>query len=632
MATQIGKLYAIIGLNTAEFDRKMKKVGQNMTKIGKTLTKRLTLPLIALGTIAVKVGADFEQSMANAASVCGATGEELEQMKDIAREMGMTTVYSAKQAGDAMYYMASAGWDVNKMALAIKPTLALAAATQSDLAFTTNTVVSTLNQFRLDVKDTEKVVDIYANAIANSQATLDKLGISMTYVGPIANSMGMDLKDTTSILMGLYNAGYDASKAGTALRMGFAKLMKGTKETQDALARLGLTLEDIDPTTHDFADTIDLLRRRGADAKDILEIFGVRAGPAMAALIGMGGDALREFRSKLDATGTAAKMQEIQIRTFQGSIKLLTSALSEVAIQIFDIVGPAIKRFIDEKIRPAVQWFSSLSRETKKLLIGFAAFVALIGPSLALIGSLTKAMAAASIATKTWSAAILVAYGAYKGLMALREAWEKKTGKWVDKEKQAWDTILEKVGGINGVLESAVKAHVITQKQHHELWEKFKLGGVKSAEEIREALRALAEGKEGAELAEFLKELGGAELEAALNADIHKASLSELKSTIEGVNNIIDEAIKKGEDWEGNVKDLIAKRLEQQRMEEAIAGTVKEMTDQIKQATLDEFSYRIWAAKETYKERKALLDKEGADKEAYVLLEKALAIALENIE
>ena len=91
MATQIGKLYAIIGLNTAEFDRKMKSVGQKFEKLGKDLTKKVTLPLIALGTAAVKMGADFEQSMANAASVSVATGKAFEAMEKTARDMGKTT-------------------------------------------------------------------------------------------------------------------------------------------------------------------------------------------------------------------------------------------------------------------------------------------------------------------------------------------------------------------------------------------------------------------------------------------------------------------------------------------------------------------------------------------------------------
>ena len=55
----------------------------------------------------------FEQSMANAASVAGATGDDFARMTALAREMGSKTVFSASQAADALYYMASAGYKVD---------------------------------------------------------------------------------------------------------------------------------------------------------------------------------------------------------------------------------------------------------------------------------------------------------------------------------------------------------------------------------------------------------------------------------------------------------------------------------------------------------------------------------------
>ena len=74
------------GLQNAQ--KSLQKVSQSFTKIGGTLTATITGPLVALGTSIVKTSAQFEQSMANAASVAGATGEELQRMTDIAREMG----------------------------------------------------------------------------------------------------------------------------------------------------------------------------------------------------------------------------------------------------------------------------------------------------------------------------------------------------------------------------------------------------------------------------------------------------------------------------------------------------------------------------------------------------------------
>jgi len=59
---------------------------------------------------------------------------------------------------------------------------------------------------------------------------------------------------------------------------------------------------------------------------------------------------------------------------------------------------------------------------------------------------------------------------------------------------------------------------------------------------------------------------------------------------------------------------------------------ISKMFDEVKKGTLDEFKYRVWAAEQTYEERKALLEKEKADKQAFALLEKAYAVELGQIE
>ena len=211
------------GLQLAQ--KSIQKVSAGFTKAGTKLTASITAPLVALGTAAVNVSQKFEQSMANAASVAGATGEELARMTALAREMGSKTVFSASDAADALYYMASAGYKVDQMADSIQATLNLASATQSDLAFTTDTVIATLNQFGLEANQAERVTNVFASAIGNSMANMEKLSNSMGYVGPVANSLGYSIEETTGALSVLYNAGYDGSTAGTALRQSLVSLM-----------------------------------------------------------------------------------------------------------------------------------------------------------------------------------------------------------------------------------------------------------------------------------------------------------------------------------------------------------------------------------------------------------------------
>jgi len=56
------------------------------------------------------------------------------------------------------------------------------------------------------------------------------------------------------------------------------------------------------------------------------------------------------------------------------------------------------------------------------------------------------------------------------------------------------------------------------------------------------------------------------------------------------------------------------------------------MVDEIFKATHNEFEVRVRMAQRTYEGRKALLEKEKADKEAFVLLERSLAVELDEVE
>jgi TP901 family phage tail tape measure protein len=385
MATNIGKLFAVVGADISEWETKMEKVAKPLGDIGKKMSMYITAPLVGIGVAALKMSSDFEQALANAASVALATGDDLKLMEETARKMGTTTVFSAKQAAEGMYFMASAGWNAKQMAEALGPVMNLAGATASDLAFTTDTVVAALNQFGLKAADASRVTNVYAAAIGASQATLQKLSVSMAYLGPIAGTLGMSIEGTSAALSVLYDAGYDASMAGSSLRMALAVLLNPTKEVTEGLAKLGLKLEDVSPTTHNFGQIVRTLGEKSADAADLIGIFGVRSGPALAAMLMQGADKIDEYTRRVTGTEAAAKMMAIQMDTLQGQMKILWSNISEVAIQIGKILIPIMRELITNHVMPAVKWFQELSEGKKKLILVVAGLAAALGPLLVVI-------------------------------------------------------------------------------------------------------------------------------------------------------------------------------------------------------------------------------------------------------
>ena len=368
------------GLNKAQSNvaASMKNIGRNMVIAGAAITA-------AFG-MAIKTASGFEQSMANTASVAEATSEELKKLSDYAREMGEQSVFSASQAADGMYYLASAGMNVDQVMSALKGTLDLAAATQSDLAFTSETVAATLSQFGLDASEADRVANVFAATISMSQATMDKLSTSMSYVGPMAKSMGMSLEDTVGILGNLYNAGYDASMAGTALRMSFAQLIEPTTKGQEVLDRLTISVYDSTGKMRPFADIIDDLAIKGLSTADAMALFGKRAGPAMLALVGQGEGAIRELTDAVTGTNKASEMAEMQIDTFQGAIKLLRSAFEELQITLVQDLMPALRPFIEgltEGIKKVSEWIKAnpeLAATMVKITAAVGALMVALGP------------------------------------------------------------------------------------------------------------------------------------------------------------------------------------------------------------------------------------------------------------
>ena len=87
--------------------------------------------------------------MSKVASISGATGSEIDALRDKAREMGSKTKFSASEAADAMSYMAMAGWKTSDMLNGIEGIMNLAAASGEDLATTSDIVTDALTAFGL---------------------------------------------------------------------------------------------------------------------------------------------------------------------------------------------------------------------------------------------------------------------------------------------------------------------------------------------------------------------------------------------------------------------------------------------------------------------------------------------------
>ncbi len=366
------------------FGASVQAAGQSLVKVGAAAAAPFALSVLSF--------AKFEQAMARVQALTAATAPEFEALSAKAKELGVSTVYSATQAAQAMGYFAQAGFTVEEILGAIGPALNLAAAGQMDFAQAADISVKILRGMGLSVDEASRAMDVMVKAFVTANTDLVQLGDAMKYIGPIARNAGLSFEEITAAVQMLSNAGIQADMAGTTLRGAILSLSAPTPEAAALMEKLGISVSDAAGNFRPLVDIIAQFQRamtgRGtADQLAILDtLFGKRQAAGFANLIAGGADQLAEFTDRLKgATGTAAKIAAVQLNTLTGDVVILRSALEGLAIAIGQTIGPAL-RSIAKVATAAVYAVARFVKEHQGLVVAAAtAAVTLISAGTGLI-------------------------------------------------------------------------------------------------------------------------------------------------------------------------------------------------------------------------------------------------------
>ncbi len=369
-------------------------VGSKLTSAGKTLVKNVTLPIVGLGTLAIKTSAEFESAMSKVSAISGATGNDLDMLNKKAQEMGAKTKFSATESAEAFTYMAMAGWKTEDMLDGISGIMSLAAADGLDLATTSDIVTDALTAFGLGAKDSGHFADVLAKASSSANTNVSLLGESFKYVAPVAGALGMSAEDVGIALGLMGNAGIKGSQAGTALRASLTRLIKPTDTAADLMEQYNLSMTNSDGTMKSLSEVMNTLRKNlgglteAEQAQVAATIFGQESMSGMLSIINASEKDYNSLtKSIYDAEGAAQQMADTMLDNLSGQIVLLKSALEGLAIQFGEILMPYIKRFT-EWLQNLITKFQEMTPEQQNQVVQFAAIAAAIGPVLLIFGKL----------------------------------------------------------------------------------------------------------------------------------------------------------------------------------------------------------------------------------------------------
>lgn len=422
------------------------KIGKTATKIGKGMSV-VSAGIGGVATAAVKTTADFESAMSNVQAISGATGEDMNSLKEKAREMGAQTKFSATEAGEAMSYMAMAGWKTEEMMSGISGIMNLAAASGEDLATTSDIVTDALTAFGLTAQDTEKFVDTLAATATNSNTNVSLLGESFKYCAPVCGALGYSAEDTSIALGLMANCGIKATNAGTALRAILTNMAKPTDAVEAAMSELRVSLTDSEGKMLSLRDLMANLRNgfgqsemsveeltesmnqlqtayengettadeyEEAQKKLIESAYGAegaekaRLAAMLAGKEGMSGllaivnateGDLDKLTTAIDnSKDSAQNMADIMNDNLAGQLTILKSQCQELAISIGELLMPQIRDIVGN-VQGVVDKLNGMSDHQKKLIVDIALIIAAIGPLLLVIGKISTGISAVSSVT-----------------------------------------------------------------------------------------------------------------------------------------------------------------------------------------------------------------------------------------
>lgn len=348
--------------STEQFQKNTSSLGSKLAgglKTGLSVSaKAIAAVSGALGTAsvaAIKVGSDFEAQMSRVQAISGATGKELEELRNQAIQLGADTSFSASEAAQGMENLAAAGFTTSEIMDAMPGLLDLAAAAGEDLAASSDIAASTLRGFGLAASDAGHVADVLAENANRTNSSVAETGEAMKYIAPLARAAGISMEETAAAIGIMANAGIQGSQAGTTLRGALSRFSKPTDDMVGVMEQLGISFYDSEGKMKSLSDQVGMLRTAMQGMTDeqknnvLVTLYGQESLSGMLALINEGEGSLTQLTESFrECDGAAQQAATTMQDNLQGAIEQMKGSLETLGIVLYDSVSEPLKNLAQQ--------------------------------------------------------------------------------------------------------------------------------------------------------------------------------------------------------------------------------------------------------------------------------------------
>jgi TP901 family phage tail tape measure protein len=282
----------------------------------------------------------FEQGVADLSAITGATGKDLEYLKNQAIELGQETKGGASAVVEAYKLIASAKPEllnnVEALNQVTEATLLLAKAANMEMPAAATALTDAMNQFGAGAEEAQYYVDALANGAKYGSAEIPQLTEAVLKFGAVSKSSNINIKESVALVELLAENGLKGADAGTAIRNVLLKISAPDalpRRAREEMERLGISFDMLKDKTIPIADKLENLKPLLKDNASIVKIFGLENATAAINILSHT-DRLKDLTSKMGEYGTANEQARVRMDTVQNKTGLMKSTYDSLILSI----------------------------------------------------------------------------------------------------------------------------------------------------------------------------------------------------------------------------------------------------------------------------------------------------------